>query len=367
MSFKIVDMANRCDYEIDDCPRIFETGAEAATASKNLEIIFRKKYGVRPYAPPSDDWKDREIARFEDATYTKVLPSFQKYCLPAHFVHVSKENPEMIAYVQNAFKGSKDIQTRCSIIGYLEKYAKQVSNEEACELQDEHDTAFAFTELKWARTPHEMIHVYTNYDPHTPGVGDSCMRYPHCKVREDDVGTWYGQFHPIYVYGDSELSLAYIENHAGKVIARSLVFEKHKVYSRVYGSGDSTNKLHRFLKRKGYTKSQSYFGVENDEKPDVNKTLSGARIQAIRWSGTSIYEKDYKDSPGTYFIMPYIDEVDDVTLMKDDDEKEYFILGRHPELKNNYGYMRCRQTGGVSSMMIVPPAKAVIKDARRSL
>jgi hypothetical protein len=368
VSFKIIDVEAFADYEMDDSPRIFESPKDARIAAQNLGIIFQKKYDVRPYAPPSDDWKDREARRFEDGTYTKVLPSLQEYCLPEHFVHVSKGDPEKIAYTQNPFKGSNGIQTKSTIIGYLEKYAKHVSSDKAGELQDEHDTAFSFIELKIAKTPEEMIHVYTNYDPTTPGVSDSCMRGKDCRIGMDDDG-WLSQVHPISVYGNSDLELAYIENAGGKVIARALTYPKNMVYSRCYGSNDSTNKLHRFLKKKGYSKSQDYYGRESNEKYDINKTLQGARINAIRWGGTYTYNTGkYSENDKTYFVMPYIDEYDIVTLMLDENGKEYFSLGV-PRQTGGLGYMPCRSTNGVNCLVInnKPIKKVVTPPTRRSL
>lgn len=358
MSFKIIDVEAFADYEMDDSPRIFEIAKDARIAAQNLGIIFQKKYDVRPYAPPSDDWKDREAQRFEDGTYTKVLPSLQEYCIPDHFVHVSKDDPEKIAYTQNPFKGSKGIQTRSTIIGYLEKYAKHVSSDKAGELQDEHDSMFAFIELKIAKTPEEMVHVYTNYEPNTPGVSYSCMRGNNCRLGRDDDG-WLSQVHPISVYGNSDLELAYIENADGKVIARALTYPKNMVYSRCYGSNDSTNKLHRFLKKKGYYKSQDYYGRENNEKSDINKTLQGARINAIRWGDTYTYVTGkYSENDKTYFVMPYIDEYDTVTLMLDENGKEYFSLSV-TNWVGELGHMNCRSTNGVNCMYITEPKKKV--------
>jgi len=327
--FKLISSYAKADFLVNDELKLFSKGKDAARAAANLQLIYAMSYKVAPYVKPSNEWKEREQERLDSGYHKKVLPELQKYCLPEHFVHVCKKSPSLIAYTANDYKGANDLQTQSSISGYLERFAPSVKAQEVEVLQEAHDTAFAFTDLMWAKTPDEIVECYTNFDPDTKGVSDSCMRYENFYDEgfdgDDEERGWITQVHPVYVYGDSDISIAHLKNLDGKVVARAAVFEKKKVYSRVYGSKETTNRLHQILKKKGYNKSSGYFSDAG-----LTESLYGAMLPAIKWDTKCRYYRDhynYRHSD-VYYVMPYIDEEDIVTLVKGETEKDdYFLLG----------------------------------------
>ena len=144
------------------------------------------KWVPKRYTSPDADasWKKREKTRMENGTYTRVLPSLEAYCKPEHFVHMSRRNPDQLAYTRNSENGNRDVQSPISVVGYLEAYAPSVTQAERDRLAAEHLEHALGVLVKFAKTPDEIEKVYTNYDPGASGVNDSCMRYEH---------GWYGE------------------------------------------------------------------------------------------------------------------------------------------------------------------------------
>ena len=311
MVFKIVCSDTKSDYTEFGELVLFKTGKEAAQKIERLNNnYYNHKYTVKPYTPPSNDWKIREQGRFDSGEYVRLPPEIEKYCLTDHFVHVALKTPERISYTASPEKGAEDRQTLSSIRGYLERFAPILNREEREELEDLYTDKFASYELKWAVSADEIEKVYTNYDRNEAGVAASCMRY---EIDEDNEGEFMSPIHPVRVYGDSDLQLAFITNTYGETAARALVWTEKKIYSRVYGGNNSGNKLHRLLKKNGFKKSSGYYD-DTDASPD---TFHGALIQAIPYDG--------KNNVNAH-IMPYIDEVSEVAL-EPIDGKDWFRLG----------------------------------------
>jgi len=289
-------------------PLAFETGALAAERAKALSEANPEGGKFQPrkaVAIDDPNWHTRETIRFESGTYTRPNESLRGHCPASHYVHVSRDKPDMLAYTESDAKGRADVQRRRKVVSYLEEFAAYLSKEQRAAIAAEHAAAFSVG-VKFAVTPDEIEAVYTNYEPRAEGVSDSCMRYNKA---------WDGDEHPVRVYGDSDLQVAYLTNEEGQTTHRALIWPAQKVYSRVYGDSSS---FHAALKALGYTKSHGYYGSAGGDK-----SLEGARIRAI--------------DCGNGYVMPYIDECDTVALSRD---RQWFILGGD-------GY-DCQQTGGAT-------------------
>lgn len=326
MSFKIVNTNLKVDYTVNDELVIFETGKEAALEAQRLtsHSWAAHKFVVKPYIKPSDDWKQREQGRFDSGKYIRVPPELEKHCLPEHFVHVATKNPEKIAFTPSPEKGAEDKQKLSSVIGYLERYAPDIDGDLREELDELYSDRFATYELKFAKTADEIEKVYTFYDESQYGVAQSCMRYEN-----DDY--FISQVHPVRVYGDSDLQVAFITNEEGETMARAMVRPELRIYSRVYGGDETMNKLHRLLKKHGYKKSSGYYDdYEEKDVSDEGINFSGALIQAIPYDG--------KNKVNAH-VMPYIDEFCDVGLVTVNG-KEWMKIGE-------YGF-HCQGTSGLT-------------------
>lgn len=220
-----------------------------------------------------NDWKRREATRLKNGTYT-LLPWYQegwwteRPIFEEHFAHVSEKNPRLVAFTANHEHGVADRQTRIALTTYLDRFYSNLAQHEREEIATRHRDHFGLApELKFARTPDEIIDVYTN-GPR------SCMSH-----HADDFA---GHMHPVAVYGDSpDLAVAYIAAESDsdedqRITARAVVWPEKKRYSRLYGH---ESELKSLLVAAGY-----YSGG-----------MEGARIRAIR------------DNNSQAYIMPYID------------------------------------------------------------
>ena len=68
-----------------------------------------QKHQVRRHIG-DQDWRQRETSRYATDRYVAPCWLSIDLVIPDHFVHLA-ENPELIAYTQNAEKGAADIQT----------------------------------------------------------------------------------------------------------------------------------------------------------------------------------------------------------------------------------------------------------------
>jgi len=327
--FKLIDYDTKEDYlDSSDNLFLFDTGAEASKKAKEVEFWFGIKVVVKPYIVPTDEWKDREQGRLDSGEYTKVIPELQKHCLPEHFVHVSKKNPSLIAYTANPDKGVADKQTQSSVMGYLERFAPTLSYKEREEIHHTHMDMYCAVELKWARTPDEIEYVYTHYSEDACSVSESCMRYA--------ADEFTSQFHPVRVYGDSDLSVAYLTDEFGYTVARALVWEEKLIYSRVYGGNDDGNKLHHLLRKKGFKKSCGYYDDGEEDEYTSDKSFDGALLPAFLYEGEL-------DNQVDAHVMPYIDEGSFVDLIKVDGKKK-FKLNANSSSEKYY----CQHTNGLT-------------------
>jgi hypothetical protein len=237
------------------------------------------------------DWRAREAGRFASGLYAPVpWAELDKY--PDHFAHLSIKTPGLIAYTADEERGQTDRQTKIRPGKYLSRFYPEFQPEQVKDYV--RLCASEYLELKLARTPDEIEEVYV----HGP---DSCMGHDEREFESD--------FHPVRVYGDSDLAVAYLGSiEEREISARCICWPDKQIFYRGYGNEDL---LAQVLTDHGYRAGSS-------------SDFNGARIRAVR------------DSGGRY-IMPFIDMCESVGL---DDTKQWFILGQGP--------IGCRETDGRS-------------------
>jgi hypothetical protein len=297
MPFNIVDVKTGTLVRVGVDIVEFDTADEATAYAKARTLAYGHKYKIKAAVIDDSKWIAREQQRM-NTTYIRVpfadtvwffaglgrytasdLGATYRHLVPVigvtktHFPHVSMSNKSMLAYTESSEKGAKDVQTQIKPGAYLSKYFSYVlSPDEIADLVRDWQCRYADCELKYARTPADIVRIYQN-GPRSCMSGAADEYSTHVKG---------GYLHPCEVYGQSEafhgdLTMAYLEGKNG-ISARCLVWEEKKQFGRIYG--DSTL-LYRELQALGYTQ-----GVFN-----------GARIAKIK-VGTAKHQA---------FLMPYID------------------------------------------------------------
>jgi hypothetical protein len=245
-------------------PMIFAEGKQAAAAARDYSNQTGKKYQPRPIT--SDEWRQREQARFDAGTY-QPLPwanaDWYRDSIGAkeHYAHVSTERDGMVAFTESPEKGAADRQTRMRPGTYLQRfYSDKLSADEIQALARDYAGRFEDNVLLLATSEDEIERVYTT-GPR------SCM-----SARASDYSS---PFHPVRVYAAGDLAVAYVMR-GGNIVGRALCWPKEKKYSRVYGDGD---RLLPLLTEAGYRHGR----------------LHGAKLLRKTYDGG--------------FVCPYIDEI----------------------------------------------------------
>lgn len=264
--FQLVTLAGGTPVPVlaaDGKPFVFPTGAEAAQAAKELSAERGEKVQPRPMADDGS-WKRREAQRFIDGTYQHVPFNDAPWFLGSeawrdHFLHVSTERPDMVAFTESPEKGIADRQTRLKLGVYLTRYfADVLTSDEIRDIATDFTAEREENTVLFAKTADEIEQVYLT-GPH------SCMAHK---------ASYYGSpFHPVRVYAAGDLQVAYLERD-GDITARALVWPAKKRFSRIYGD---EARLYRLLEGMGY----------------VQDGLDGARLTRVM----------FKDR----FVVPYID------------------------------------------------------------
>jgi hypothetical protein len=280
----------------------FSSSSMAIAWANDLIRLTGQKHQIR--VEISDDWKAREKARFYSGEYMPVAWQYATFwndkseALAEHYCHRSKDKPSFIAFTENAEKGSRDIQTRMRPGAYLTKYFSDVLSES----QINHyarlhamlsgDQVFS---VQFAKTAREIIDVYVNGP-------ESCMTH--------DASEYSSHIHPVSVYGDSDLQLAYIEAqaeyHDADIMARALVWPERKIYGRVYPTPE------RYVGGNRDSASAAYQAMV--------QALESLGYSPGRFNGAKIRKIESQNSNGDY-VMPYLDGAQDV----DDDGDSWII------------------------------------------
>lgn len=255
--------------------------------SKHVQFWPSLDRQVRANAFKRLPWEAREVLRLLFGEY-ELVPWMHKYSdvqpIRGHFVHISKTDPSMVAFTQDASKGERDIQTTMRPGRYLKKFYPHLSDERVFEIQAEMTGEY---DVKFAVTEDEIIDVYLRGP-------SSCMS--HSSVE------YAGHIHPVAVYGDSDLHVAYMTlKGTSSIKARALVWPERKVIGRLYGPSDLAEKLRNLLGGIGYDKNAS------------PHNLKGAKIRRIT----------DENGDGDRLIMPYIDGPNSFDVL----DKDWCVIG----------------------------------------
>ena len=211
---------------------IFDTRQEAheaipeGSARGRIVVSFVLKEYQR------SEWHQRMRLRFRDGSYQRLpcpdLPvdlNITSLALDLHFPHMSNKQAGNIAYTPSEEAGHLDRQVSLTPARYLDRfYAGVFSQKErdrfiaACQQVDDS------RKVKFAITADDIERVYT-----TPGPS-SCMA--------KDASDFRSCCHPVRVYGDSDLQVAYIGRLQERISARSVVWPERKTFVRTYGAND---------------------------------------------------------------------------------------------------------------------------------
>jgi len=270
---------------------VFEDGDAAMAEAKRLVQETGDKHQPRVFKVDTE-WRLREARRLIDGTYTPLpwdtCASYKlreescaigayDYLLHSwfyqnrveearyHYPHVSKI-PSNVSFTENASRGERDIQTSMKIGRYLERFYPGINRHDRGYLTSDFISRYGEIKLEFAITADEIEEIYTSGP-------NSCMSH----VASD----YPSKIHPVRVYGDSDLQLAYIavKNEEGKrmrISSRALVYPADGVYGRIYGD---VTRMEKLLHEANY-------------RPDWP---IGAKIKKIKRRG------------GKSYIMPYLD------------------------------------------------------------
>lgn len=223
-------------------------------------------------------WIAREVARKTLGVYlasTAVMEQVEShYRLGFHFMHISKEDPTMVAYTPSIEDGLRDKQVRLGFGKMLRKLVLLATDTHIQRLEASHRSEMDPTFLV-ATTQEEIQRVYTTM------AGDTgCMRYP-----PENWGM-PKNLHPSAAYAYAGLGVAYTEVD-GRIVSRSVIYQNpddptDKRYIRIYGDGA----LKRKLELAGYKL----------------KDMGGAKLKAIDLH--AIKPREHKKG---MYLVPYID------------------------------------------------------------
>lgn len=261
---------------------VHATDADAQDEARRLIEDKRAHYFVKQV---NLAWRERERARYQSGEYKSCVWHMESWYhnkgLRDHFVHASQKKPGLIAYTESPEKGEQDRQTSLKPGVYLTRYFSDVLSEREIAHWSRLQTnagVLIDCELKLARTPDEIEHVYITGPA-------SCMSDERFESDE----------HPVRVYGDSDLCVAYIESpadyHDENIAARALVWPERKTYGRIYPTPD---RYESGAPRLSAIQWQDSLMQKLEAEGYKRGSFNGARIRAIR---------DRDDS----YVMPYID------------------------------------------------------------
>lgn len=286
-------------YDGDGQLLCFRSGAEADREAKRLTEKLGNK--VQPRRAVDEAWRSRETTKMTDGTY-QTLPwanepwwAELKTIHADHYPHVSLQKTALIAFTEDAQKGSADIQTAMKPGRYLERYfstdakgepllSKHIIRDLCCIFSKTYED----NKLQFADTPEDMEDVYVNGP-------SSCM--------SKEKSSYHTPVHPVAMYAAGDLQVAYMRRE-GRIVARSVVWPKKKIYNQIYGDAA---RLSTLLRKEGYKAEAPY----------------GARL---------LKHKVKKDSGRYQYVCPHVDGIQWVQ----DDGGEFLLVG-HNSRKDGEG------------------------------
>lgn len=229
----------------------FDDGRKASAYAKKLSTEMGCKVEPRRFAKTDNsEWREREKKRLDDGTYLPMPDGWDLIPIEDHFLHLSKENPSQVAFTESAEKGILDRQTKMNPGRYLQRYYPALPDLDRKRLIALVDKA---GQIHFARTADEIQYVYENGP-------NSCM--------SGSDRDFESSIHPVRVYGDSDLQLAYLKDDDEEIYARCLVWPERKLFGRRYGD---EARLTQALCELGY-KEGKFFGAK------IRKIINDGRI-----------------------------------------------------------------------------------------
>lgn len=232
-----------------------QAGAHAKLLSEKLGVKVQPR---RLKSIQNLDWRSRERHRLESGHYKSMPEQWDLDPIPDHFLHMSRDRSDMLAYTPDEQSGMIDRKVRLRPGRYLERFYPELSQKSR-----QHYAAIALAqgELKFTQDPELIKRIYKE-GPR------SCMSdaFSHLPC------------HPSEIYCAGDLSLAYIEQE-GKFIARCICWPEKKIHTRPYGM-DGTS---------GFDQILALLSVQGYKE----QSLVGARLRKV----------PYRDT----YICPYLD------------------------------------------------------------
>jgi hypothetical protein len=306
--YEVADVASPTIYPVS-MPYLTRSAAEAYLSRvMGRDVYYGPQAAAGRYIVREVDWKRREQRWFDEGHYDAPVWSREPWWLNnrtihgEHYVHVSLDDPAMLAFTENADKGQRDIQTRLKPGKYLKRFFGDILSDAQvtfyAEWQAKGERPAANDDLLFASTQDEIVEVYQDGP-------SSCMRDMDC----------------VRVYAAGDLAVAYLSNELNGVYARALCWPERKVYGRVYPDDGNGEALIASLRSKGY--------VSLREKPDG---FDGARLLALEG-----------DEGEECYVMPYLDNSMMVTL-----NGNHFTMHRQGDFdaQNTHGYINLRDLYG---------------------
>jgi hypothetical protein len=225
-----------------------------------------------------------------------------------HYLHGSIKIEGNVAYAESIEKAQADRYITTKPGRYLTKFfADVLSEREIKEWADKQVAASKPAVVRWADTEQEMIRAINL------GPSDSCMSAGFHSGREE----WFkGHIHPAAIYATPDITVAYLEDHDGKIVARAVCNATKRYVARCYGDA---RMLVPALEALGWTQESG--------------ALEDCRIKKIENGNVS------RDS----YIMAYVDagtgSGGGSLGYKDAGDDEYWILCESHKQGNTYaGY-----------------------------
>lgn len=187
-----------------------------------------------------------------------------------HAIHVSKTNPNLIAYADSIDRLIAERYTTVKPGRYLLKFfGGNLTEDQIRDWAEKHNASLKPAELKFMEhdNPDGWEEVYRD-GPESCMSGNKCVR--------------------VYCHAKSVLRLAYLE-HADAIVARCIVREDKKQYIRVYPgtSGTEDQRWHTALK------------TALEDAGYVHGNLLGVQLDAVQ-----------SDEGNDAYVMPYLDRGD---------------------------------------------------------
>ncbi len=253
------------------------------------------------------EWHTREQNRFLDGVY-KTLPVKLAYP-PEHYVHLSTEDPEQVAYTPSDAYGIADRQTRLKFGRYLKKVFPDLSDADI----QAHVTAFKSHQAVAANPA--KLHFTTDKQ-----TINAIFETPMCACGSTSKSCMHGKFdgdddRPYHVYANSpDIAVAYVtQAHRAGIIARSVVSTKDQIWIRAYSieSGDNDadcGTLKQLLDEAGFSKGDLFgnrltkLDTDNVMLPYLDNSGAHVKDRGKYWEvcdGDGDYECDCTDGTAT--------------------------------------------------------------------